>query len=75
MFIRTITLIFCIATIVACAIAAYDLPGWYEMALNMKVIISLIAGIAFMMLVFLVLVSDQKVSSIQRRQMHHDRFN
>lgn len=75
MFIRFVALIVCLASIVACAIVAYDAPGWFNLQLDMQIIIGMIGGVSFLMLTFLTLVSEQKVSREERRQMHHQRFS
>lgn len=61
MFIRIIALLVCLATIVSCTLAVYDIPGWAKMATDFKVIICLIGGIATLMLGVLVLVPQQQL--------------
>lgn len=70
MIIRIITLLVCIATIIACAISFYDLPGWANMATDFKVVICLIGGIAVFVLGVLVLVPQQQFVLRQPHTTH-----
>lgn len=68
MLIRIFSLVLCLATIVACAISVYDLPGWQHMATDFKVVLGIIGGIATSILGFLVLVSEDDIIRMNQNQ-------
>jgi len=75
MFFRFIALVVCLAGFVISALVAFSEPGWQNLQLDMKVIVGLIAAVTFAIMVILVLVSDEKVSAAQKREMHRQRFS
>lgn len=64
MFIRAFAFLLCQATIVACTITFYDLPGWANMETDFRIVIGTIGGVATMLLLMLVLVSEERIAHL-----------
>jgi hypothetical protein len=64
MFIRAFAFLLCQATILACTITFYDLPGWANMPTDFRIIIGTIGGVAALMLLMLVMVSEERIARL-----------
>ena len=72
MFIRILTLAVCQITIIAVALFIYD-SGWSHLTFDMKMILPVIGGVAFLMTGMLVIVSEETIIHINNERHAENR--
>jgi hypothetical protein len=63
MLIRFIALVICQIAIITITLFIYDVR-WINLALDMKIILSTIGGVAFLLISLMVLISDEKINHL-----------
>jgi hypothetical protein len=61
LFLRITILVICQVAIIACILVAWSEPGWQQLGLDIKIVISWIGGASFLLLAMLVVKPEIKL--------------